>query len=189
MGQTRGGYCGQGHGIYSSQRYMNQNYQGAWHRLTQPMLAFLSTLNLPDLSRLMNDSVSYDPAWLTIPTKIPSDIPKFEGKPGEYPSEHVTTFHLWCSSNSLHDDSIRLRLFQGTLTGPATKSYIELPKGAFVLFDDLAMTSLNHFQLPVRYDVGTELLSTFWQDKATHIRNHTQEWCRWKSLIKDFIPP
>ena len=63
--------------------------------------------------------------------------------------------HLWCSSNSLHDDSIRLRLFQPTLTGPAAKWYIELPMGAFVLFDDLVMTFLNHFQLLVCYDVGT----------------------------------
>ena len=97
---------------------MNQNYQGAWHRPAQPRLPFLGMLNLPDLLRLMNDLVSHDPAWPTIPTKLPSDIPKFEGKPGEDPSEHVTTFHLWCSSNSLHDDSIRLRLFQRTLNGP-----------------------------------------------------------------------
>ena len=80
-------------------------------------------------------------------------------------------------------------LFQHTLTGPAAKWYIELPRGTFTLFDDLAMTFLNHFQLPVRYDVGTELLSTFWQDKATHISDHIQEWCRRKRLIKAFIPP
>ena len=135
-------------------------------------------LNLPDLSRLMNDPVSHDLVWLVVPTKLPSDIPKFEGKPREYPSEHVTTFHLWFSSNSLHNESICLRLFQCTLIGLAAKWYIELPKGAFVLFDDLAMTFLNHFQLPVRYDIGTDLLSTFRQDKATHISDHIQEWCR-----------
>ena len=117
-GQTGGGYYGHGHGGYSSQSYVNQNYQGAWHRPTQPRLPFLVTLNLPHLSRLTNDPVSHDPTWPAIPTKIHSDIPKFEGKPGEYPSEHVTTFHLWCSSNSLNNDSIRLRLFQRTLTGP-----------------------------------------------------------------------
>ena len=82
-----------------------------------------------------------------------------------------------------------MRLFQRTLTGLAAKWYIELPKGAFTLFDDLAMTFLNHFQLPVRYDIGTKLLSTFWQDKATHIADHIQEWRRWKRLIRDFIPP
>ena len=137
----------------------------------------------------MNDSVSHDPAWPVVPNKPPSDIPKFEGKAREDTSENVTTFHLWCSFNSLHDDSIRLRLFQCTLTGPVVKWYIELPKGTFVLFNDLAMTFLNHFQLPVRYDVGTELLSTFLQDKATHILDHIQEWRRRKRLIKSFIPP
>ena len=43
-------------------------------------------------------------------------------------------------------------------------------------FNDLAMTFLNHFQLPMHYDVGTELLLTFRQDKVTHISNHIQEW-------------
>ena len=104
-------------------------------------------------------------------------------------SEHVTTFHLWCSSNSLHEDSIHLRLFQRTLTGAAMKWYIELTRGAFTVFDDLDMNFLNHFQLPMRYDVGTKLLLTFWQDKATHILDHIQEWYRWKRLIKAFIPP
>ena len=140
---------------------MNQNYQATWHRPAQPRLPFLATLNLLDLSRLMNDLVSHDLAWLAIPTKLPSNIPKFEGKLGEDHSEHVTTFHIWCSSKSLHDDSIYLRLFQCTLTKPAAKWYIELPKGAFILFDDLAMNFLNHFQLLMRYEVATEILSTF----------------------------
>ena len=61
-------------------------------------------------------------------------------------------------------------------------------KGEYVLFDDLSMTFLNHFQLPVRYDVGTDVLLTFWQDKATHILDHIQEWCRQKQLIKAVIP-
>ena len=131
MGQMGGGYypIGQGYGIYRNQDYQNQSYQGAWHRLAQPRLPFLATLNLPDFSRLMNDSVSHDPAWLSVPNKLPSDIPKFEGKDGEDPSEHVTTFHLWCSSNSLHDDSIRLRLFQRTLTGPVVKYLYRVTKG------------------------------------------------------------
>ena len=57
------------------------------------------------------------------------------------------------------------------------------------MFNDLAMTFLNHFQLLVHYDVGTELLSKFWKDKATHISDHIQEWRRRKRLIKAFIPP
>ena len=60
-GQMGGGYYGQGHGINSNHPYMNQNYQGAWHRLTQPRIPFLTTLNLLDLLRLMNDLVSHDP--------------------------------------------------------------------------------------------------------------------------------
>ena len=132
-----------------------------WHRPAQPRLPFLTTLKLPNLLRLMNDPVSHDLTWPIIPNKLPSDIPKFEGKAGEDPSEHVTTFHLWYSSNSLHEASIHLRIFQRTLTGLAVKWYIEFPRGAFVLFDDLTMTLLNHFQLPIHYDVGTEILSTF----------------------------
>ena len=120
-GQMRGGYYGHGHGGYGHQSYMNQNYQGAPLRPAQPRLPFLATLNFPDFSRLTNNPVSYDPAWPTVPNKLPSDIPKFEGKPGEDTSDHVTTFHLWCSSNSLHKDSICLRLFQHTLTRPAAK--------------------------------------------------------------------
>ena len=41
----------------------------------------------------------------------------------------------------------------------------------------------------MRYNVGIEILSTFQQDKATHISDHIQEWHRWKRLIKAFIPP
>ena len=100
------GQTGGGHGGYGNQTYMNQNYQGAVHQPTHPRLPFLATLNLPDLSILTNDPVAHDPAWPDVPTKLPSDIPKSEGKPGEDLSKHVTTFHLWCSSNSLHQDSM-----------------------------------------------------------------------------------
>jgi hypothetical protein len=75
-------------------------------------LPFLATLDLPDLSRILNDPISHSPQWPVIPAKLPSNIPKFDGKPGEDPNNHVMTFHLWCSSNSLMDDSIRLHLFQ-----------------------------------------------------------------------------
>ena len=163
--------------------------QSGWNPLGPPRLPFLATLNLPDLTKLTNDPIRYNPAWPPVPTKLPSDIPKFEGKSGEDPGDHVTTFHLWCSSNSLIEDSIRLRLFQRTLTGNAAKWYIELPGGSFTSFADLANIFLNHFQLPVRYDAGTELLATFRQDKATHISDHIQEWRRRKRLIKAEIPP
>ena len=71
---------------------MNQKYQGAWHKPAKPRITFLTTLNLPDLSILMSDLVSNDLTWPIFPTKIPSDIPKFEGKPREDPSEHVIPF-------------------------------------------------------------------------------------------------
>ena len=93
----------------------------------------------------MNDPVRHDPSWPPVPTKFPSDIPKFEGKVGEDPGAHATTFHLWCSSNSLNEDSVRLRLFQRTLTNTVAKWYIELLSVAFSSFWDLASAFLSHF--------------------------------------------
>ena len=43
-------------------------------------LPFLATLNFPDLSKLMNDPMRHNSYWPPVPTKLPSDIPKFEGK-------------------------------------------------------------------------------------------------------------
>jgi hypothetical protein len=102
--------------------------------MSQPRLPFLAMLSLLDLSKLMNEPVSHDPTWPPVPTKLPLDIPNFEGKNGEDPGDHVTTFHLWCSSNSLNHDSIRLRLFQHTLIGVVSQWYIELPKGIYGSF-------------------------------------------------------
>jgi hypothetical protein len=51
------------------------------------------------------------------------------------------------------------------------------------------MDFLNHFQLPVRYDADTDLLSNFEQTSADHILDNIREWqCR-KSLIKVPVPP
>jgi len=87
-----------------------------YHPQINQQLPFLATLDLPDLSQLTNDLIFYSPVWPIIPAKLPSDILKFDGKYGEDPNNHVMTFHLWCSSNSLMDDSIHLLLFQRTLT-------------------------------------------------------------------------
>jgi hypothetical protein len=106
---------------------------------------FLATLDLPYLTRILNDPIRHSPQWPTIPAKLPSNIQKFDGKAGEDPNNHVMTFHLWCSSNSLMDDSIRLHLFQWTLTGSAAKWYIELPWGFFSDFNTLAMAFLTHY--------------------------------------------
>lgn len=151
-------------------------------------LPFIATLDLPDFSHLMNDPINYLPFWPTMPNKFPSDIPKFEGKPGEDPSNHVMTYHLWCASNSISDDWIRLRLFQRTLIGLVAKWYIELPRASFYNFSQLATSFLTHFQLSVRYDNGTELLISLKQSTSTYISDHIHEWrCR-RRLVKVFIP-
>jgi hypothetical protein len=74
----------------------------------QLQMPYLASLNIPDLSKLTNDPILHDPTWPVMPTKLPSDIPKFEGKAWDDPANHVMTFHLWCSSNNIMDDSIRL---------------------------------------------------------------------------------
>jgi len=121
------------------------SYLGYASPILNQQLPFVATLVLPDLSWLMNDPISYTPWCQVIPRKLPSDIPKFNGNPGEDPSNHIMTFHLWCSSNTLNDDSIRLRLFQRTPIGPAAKWYIELPRASFDNFNTLTTTFLTHF--------------------------------------------
>jgi hypothetical protein len=197
--QMQNPYAGQGQGFYQNPgQQQNFSWQPGASQTPgpfypgyqqQPKIPFLATLHLPDLTRLLNDPICHDPHWPPMLTKLPSDIPKFESKPNEDPGDHVTTFHLWCSSNSLKDDSVQLRLFQCTLIGSAAKWYIELDRSRYSFFGELAMAFLNHFQLPVRYDAGTELLANFEQTSADHISDHIREWRRRKSLIKVPVPP
>jgi hypothetical protein len=70
----------------------------------------------------------------------------------------------------------------------AMKWYIELDRSRYSYFSDLEMVFLNHFQLPVRYDVDTELLANFEKTKVDHISDHIREWRRQKSLIKVSVP-
>jgi hypothetical protein len=101
-----------------------QVHNTLWLEITLPpplQMPYLASLNILDLTKLTIDPILHDPTCLAMPTKLASDIPKFEGKVGDDPANHVMTFHLWCSSNSIMDDSIRLRLFQCTLTDPSTK--------------------------------------------------------------------
>jgi hypothetical protein len=86
------------------------------------------------------------------------------------------------------DESIRLCLFQRTLTGLAAKWYIEFPQGLFNDFNTLAMDFLPHYQLLIRYETGTEILSSFKQSSSTHISNHIHEWRRRICLIKVPLP-
>jgi hypothetical protein len=146
-----------------------QNYQ---FPQVNRQLSFLATLDLPDLSRILNDPILHSPFWPIIPAKLSSNIPMFDSRAGEDPNNHVMTFHLWCSSNSLMDDSIRFRLFQRTLMGSETKWYIELPRGLFNKFNTLSMAFLTHYQFPIRYETGTKILSSFKQSLSTHIFYH-----------------
>ena len=77
-----------------------------------PQLPFVATLELPDVSKLTNDPILHNLYWPMVPTKIPGDCPKFEGKSEEDPQVHVMTYQLWCSSNCWVADSIRIHLFQ-----------------------------------------------------------------------------
>ena len=126
-----------------------------------PLLPYMAGLSLPDFNQLINDPIHHDVGWPAMPTKLPSDIPKFEGLAGEYPSKHVRSFHMWCSSNSITDDSIRLQLFQRTLTGVTSKWYVDQPTSSHTTFATLARDFLSYFQLPLRYDTGIELLTSF----------------------------
>jgi hypothetical protein len=105
----------------------------------------MKTLHLPYFSRLLNDPIFYDPCCPPMLTTFPSDIPKFQGKPGEDPGDHVTTFHLWCSSNSLNHESIKLQFFEHTLIWVAVKWYIKLNGSKYAYFNDLEMIFLKHF--------------------------------------------
>ena len=106
---------------------------------------FLAALNLLDLTKLTNDPIAHDPSWPPMPTKLPYDIPNIEGKQAEDPSNHIMTFHLWCSSNSIIEDTIRLRLFQRTLMGVAMKWYVEKPLASHRTFSSLSTVFLTYF--------------------------------------------
>ena len=92
------------------------------------------------------------------------------------PPKPYHDFHLWYSSNSIIDDSIRLILFPHTLTGVASKWYIDLPKAKYPDFNSLDFMFLQYFQLPVRYDEGVEILLSCHQSTVTYIADHIHEW-------------
>jgi hypothetical protein len=50
------------------------------------------------------------------------------------------------------------------------------------------MDFLTHYQLLIRYDTGTEILTSFKQMKGTHISDHIHEWRRRRRLIKLELP-
>lgn len=56
------------------------------------------------------------------------------------------------------------------------KWYIELPMNFFSDYGTLAMEFLNHFQLPIRYETGNEILTSICKSNSTHIYDHIHEW-------------
>lgn len=74
------------------------------------------------------------------------------------------------------------------LTGPTAKWYIELPRASFDNFTSLATTFLTHFQLPIRYETGIELLTNFKQTTSTHMSNHIHEWHHRHRMVKTYVP-
>jgi hypothetical protein len=79
-------------------------------------------------------------------------------------------------------------IFFNEPSGSAVKWYIELPRGFFSDFNTLAMAFLTHYQLPIYYDMGIKILTSFKQNKATHISNHIHEWQWRRHLIKLELP-
>ena len=50
------------------------------------------------------------------------------------------------------------------------------------------MVFLTHFQLPICYETGTELLNSPRQSTSTHISDHIHEWRIHRRLIKVETP-
>ena len=71
-----------------------------------PSLPLMASLNLPNMEWLTNKPIYHDRLWYLMPTKIPLDTRKFEGKVGEYPHNDIMSFNLCCSSNIIVDDFI-----------------------------------------------------------------------------------
>jgi len=147
-------------------------------------LTFLATLESPDLSKLTRNPIMHHPTFLLVLVKILTDILKFEGKMGDDPTSHINTYHLWCVSNSMLDDSIKLCLFPCTFINNETKWFIELPISSFRDFGIFTMAFLTHFQLPIRYEIGIDLLTSLLQKTSMHISDHIHEWCRQRRLVK-----
>lgn len=113
--------------------------------LAAPLFPFMASLSLLDFDQLINNSIHHNASWPAMPKNLPLVIPKFEGLAGEDPSNHVRSFHMWCSSNSITDDSIRLRLFQRMLIGEASKWYVDQAPSSHTTFATLARDFLSYF--------------------------------------------
>ena len=68
------------------------------------------------------------------------------------------------------------------------KWYIELPQHAFMDFISLTTVFLVHFQLPIHYEISTDILTSLRQNTSTHVSDPIHEWRRRRRLIKAPIP-
>jgi hypothetical protein len=152
-------------------------------------MPYLASLDILDLTKITNNPILHDPTWPNMPTNLPSDIPKFEGKPGEDPTNHIMSFHLWCSSNSIMEYYVHLRLFQITLTGPSVKWYVDKKVGSHSTFESFVKVFLSFFQIQECHDTGLEILSEFRQTSVIHIVDHIHECQRRKSICKAYTTP
>ena len=59
--------------------YNVQHNTPNWGTGALPVIPFLDTLNLFDLTKLTNDLMAHLPQWIPIPTKFSLDILNFEG--------------------------------------------------------------------------------------------------------------
>ena len=50
------------------------------------------------------------------------------------------------------------------------------------------MAFITHFQLLIRYEIGTHILTSLKQDTANHMSDHIHEWRRRHHLIKFWSP-
>ena len=72
----------------------NANALESYNSMDQIKIPFLENLNFPYLTKLTNDPVLHSPSWTPLPTNLPLNISKFNGKPKEDRVNHVMTFHL-----------------------------------------------------------------------------------------------
>ena len=86
--------------------------------------------------------------------KIPFEIPRFEGKEGEDPWNHIMSFHIWLSSYNIVDDSISFLMFHITLIGVIAEWYIDRPNGKHPNFMTLASNFLQLLWFLFHYNEG-----------------------------------
>ena len=58
------------------------------------------------------------------------------------------------------------------LTGEASKWYLDQASSSHTTFVTLAWDFLSYFQLPLHYDTGTKLLTSFRQLSMTRLSDH-----------------